>query len=121
MRPDDVAARVELANLFGGEEPALADEIGGDEAVATPSHRLEPVGDDGVIGQPAVVERELRLDIPQPVELRLERGYRQLVAIGRGRAEAALAGVRRVDVMKEQGYDSHLVSGARSTSSGDTR
>jgi hypothetical protein len=128
MCSDDVSASVEFLDLRGCQKSALADEIGRDETMAAKAQRLEPVGDERVVGNPAVVEghdrrgRAARNRDPQPdetIELCLEVAQRQLVAIGRGGAEATLRRIRHVHVMKEQGYGSHVVCVAPPISSAD--
>src|SRR3954466_1608073 len=56
MRTDEMSPRVQFANLPGGEEPARADEVGGDEAMRPKSDGFKPVRDDCVVGDAAVVE-----------------------------------------------------------------
>jgi hypothetical protein len=93
MRANDVTARIELANLLWCEKAALTNEIGRDETMRAEAERLEPVGDCGVERNAAVVDGDHRRDpgcgirdpeFDEAVQLRLELGHRQLVAIGRG-------------------------------------
>src|SRR5258705_7002061 len=121
MRAEDVAARIEFADLRGGHKPALPDEIGGDEATSSQVQRFQPVGDERVVRDAPIIEGELRRSLPKAVELRLEMGNRQLVAVGCRRTEAALERIRRIHIMKEQGYDSHVASGGPPISNVDTR
>src|SRR5262245_14557383 len=135
MRPDRVATSIELPNLLRREKSALADVIGRDETVGAQTERFQPVGDDRVVRSAAVVDGDHSLPAFAPrasggtrgpqfdeaVKLRFERRHRQLVTIGRGRAEAALARIRFVHVMKEQGYASHLASGVPPISNADMR
>src|SRR5262249_59969102 len=117
MRSDDVTAYVELANCLWGKKPALGDVMGGEETMGARAEGCEPVGDRRVARNPAVVDgdhgpnsgfgiRDSKAH--EPVQLCLELGHRQLVTVSRGRAEAALARIRLVHVMKEQGYGSHV-------------
>src|SRR5262249_23547986 len=115
----------------------LADVIGRDETMGTQAERLEPVGDQGVVRDAAVVDgknyrdpgsgsRQPRAgsrepELRQAVDLCFEFGHRQLVAISRGRAEAGLARIRFVHVMKQQGYGSHVASVAPPISNADMR
>src|SRR5262245_12385259 len=135
MRPDRVATSIELPNLLRREKSALADEIGRDETVGAQAARFQPVGDDRVVRGAAVVDGAHSLPafarrasgaprsppFHEAVKLRFERRHRQLVTIGRGRAEATLARIRFVHVMKEQGYASHVASDVPPISNADTR
>src|SRR6266498_1736808 len=121
MGAEDVASRIEFADLRGGHEPVLPDEIGGDEAMSSQVQRFQPVGDERVVRDAPIIEGELRGDIPKAVKLRLEIKNRQLVAVGCRRPEAALARIRRIHIMKEQGYDAHVASGGPPISNVDTR
>ena len=107
--------------------PLLIDEEAGkllnDEEVRAQSECFHAIGNDRVAGHTAVVDGDEGWNAQprEATELCLEIGERQLVAIGRGRAEAALRRIRRVHVMKEQGYGSHDVCAAPRTSSADRR
>src|SRR5205814_8535402 len=119
MSAEDVAARGEFADVRGGDEPALPDEIGGDEAMSSQAKRFQPVGDEGVVRETPIIEGELRASLSKAVKLRLEMRNRQLVAVGCRRTETALERIRHVHIMKEQGYDSHVASGGPPISNAD--
>src|SRR5216110_241396 len=121
MGAEDVTAGIELADLRGAHEPSLPDEIGGDEAMSSQAKRFQPVGDERVVRDAPVIEGEQRRSLAKAGELRLEMRDRQLVAVGCRRSEAALEGIRRIHIMKEQGYGSHVASGGPPISNVDTR
>src|SRR6266581_9367222 len=120
MGAEDVTAGFELADLRGAHEPSLPDDIGGDEAMSSQAKRFQPVGDEGVVRDAPIIEGELRGSLSKAVELRLEMRDRQLVAVRCRRPEAAFARIRRIHIMKEQGYDAHVASGGPPISNVDT-
>ena len=119
MAADQMATRIELANLRRVQKSAAADEIGRHEAVAPPAERFEPLRRDRVIRHTAIVERDeewkramrpaeaggedgsIRADAGERSELRVEIPEGQLVAVGGVRRESALVDVANVDVMKQ--------------------
>ena len=122
MRADDVASRIELPKLRRVEEPALSDAARRHEAEPSKPQTFEPVGRYREERDPAVVERHderLRPVFCQSGNLRVEGADRQLVAVGCGRCEAALARIVHEHVMKQQGNWRHSIAPSRPSSTAD--
>src|SRR5205823_9012313 len=110
------------------EKSAVANEVGRHEAVAVPPEPFEPVRNHRVVRHASIVHgdrkrrhssigrdtqteagqaRRLQPKLREAGQLTLEFLQRELVAVGAGRREAALAGMPDVDVMKQQGGQLH--------------